>query len=674
MNIKKVSKLSIISIVLISNPSIYASDLKKLETVKAPSSVIPVRRDFPLNDKLNPCDDFHKYVCSNVESSFKLREDRSRHVFAFSDSDERILEFKKNFFKNLPKEKKLDQQGQQLKDYYMACMNKNEGIKQEKEYISKIIAAVNKIKTPHDFINYNIQNVVSGNDSLFHFGGTANKDNPKIYDIFIGSNLMNLPEHSYYEDKVLMNDYKKLIIDFFRIIEPKKKDAEYNNIADSIIQIEQDFVKIYPKPAVRRQRWSEKRQETQEAMIKKYSNLGLAELFKVTPSNLFVANQIPEGLDFLNSKITNENLQAFKDYYLYSFLSDVLDDSNPAYFKKQFDFSNKYLGGPVKRSERNERCTRSTMYSFMLELDSLLVPRMFPNFPEEKVKEVASKIRESIISGISKNSWLSASAKEKAIAKIKLAKLYLIQPQNEKEWDFKPVKKYSSTKRLDNRLLLRKTMMDKELEDLKHEVNHEAWGMGPLIVNAYYDPSANKFVLPIGILQYPFFDANGSIVDNLGAVGTVFAHELGHGVDDQGSKYDENGKLNQWMSMNDLKEFSNRSKKLIDQFNKAGHNGSLTLGENVADLVGLTFAYNAAFPEGKGAIEDKKKLFIAYARLWCNVTRPKQEENQLKTDPHALGWARINEQVKQQKGFAEAFQCKAGDKMTLPENEMVHIW
>ena len=178
----------------------------------------------------------------------------------------------------------------------------------------------------------------------------------------------------------------------------------------------------------------------------------------------------------------------------------------------------------------------------------------------------------------------------------------------------------------------------------------------------------------MGILQYPFFNPEGDIIENLGAVGAVIGHELGHGIDDQGSRYDEDGKLKQWMTMKDLKEFSSRGYKMIEQFNKVGHNGVLTLGENIGDLVGLTFAYQAAFPENNPSVEDQKKLFVAYGRLWCGVARPKAEESQLKTDPHALGWARINEQVKHQKAFAQAFNCKKGDKMTLSDDERIKIW
>ena len=180
--------------------------------------------------------------------------------------------------------------------------------------------------------------------------------------------------------------------------------------------------------------------------------------------------------------------------------------------------------------------------------------------------------------------------------------------------------------------------------------------------------------MPIGILQYPFFMKDGDVIENLGAVGSVAGHELGHSIDDEGSKFDAKGKLNQWMAEEDIKKFQERGKKMIEQFNKIGHNGNLTQGENIADLVGLSFAYNAAFPENKGQVEDKKKFFVAYGRVWCNVMREKTKEMQLKTDPHSLGYARINEQVKHQSGFQEAFSCKANNKLYLDEEKRIKIW
>ncbi|MGZ3809487.1 MAG: M13-type metalloendopeptidase, partial [Bacteriovorax sp.] len=212
-----------------------------------------------------------------------------------------------------------------------------------------------------------------------------------------------------------------------------------------------------------------------------------------------------------------------------------------------------------------------------------------------------------------------------------------------------------------------------ELKDIR------SWeGVEPLTVNAFYQSSYNQFTMLQGILQYPFYDQESSLVENLAGVGMVVGHELGHGIDDQGSKYDSSGKLRDWMTAKDQKKFKELTKSLVDQYSKAGMNGEFTLGENIGDLVGLTAAYDAAFSENKLAPselkQEQKKFFLSYARSWCEVQLPGVRELRLKSDPHSLGIARVNEVVKHFAGFKEAFNCEDKDPMILPAASRVHIW
>jgi len=638
------------------------------------SQTIPDRRDFPVDDQVDPCADFHKYVCNKVESSFKLRPDRSRHTFAFNDSVERLLEAKKTFFKNIDQEKNLGVRGEGLKNYYQACMNEKAGIVDEKRFLKDLNSQAEKLKSTEDFAKLMVQNLAEGRYSVLGVGNDENKDDSSKYDFNIGANFMLLPDHSYYENAELMVSYRQIIIEYFHTLFPKWSKSVLNKKADNIISLQRDFIKVYPQKAERRQRYSERHQMTQDEFATKYASLQLKSLIGKLQKTTLLQIPIPESLNFYLQQIKSGQTQRLRDFYHFVSLYNVIDDSYPKLFAKRFAFNNKYFGGPEKRSVRQERCTMAMMGTFEKELDEVLLPRIFPHFPEEKLMTVANTIRQSILSGLEKNEWLSTMARREAIKKITVAKLQLVRPLNDQEWDFLPILKYSNTKPIENGMLLEKALYIKMLKENAEPVFPDKWLMGPLTVNAYYNPSQNRFVLPAGILQYPFFDAEGGVLENLGGVGAVIGHELGHGIDDMGSKFDEKGSLRQWMTEKDLVTFKERGKKLVDQFNKIGHDGSLTLGENTADLVGLTFAYNAAFPKGQGTIDDKRKFFQSYARLWCNVTLPKMEEKQLKTDPHALGWARINEQVKHQSGFEEAYSCKAGSAMTLPASERVQIW
>ncbi len=665
------------------------------------SSLIPPKRDFQLNAMVNPCDDFHQYVCSSAENSFELPAERRGHSFAFSDSAERILEVRKQFLAKLSGKKftpnpnvKLDFQVQltpqlkqdprvaQISTNYVACMDSKAQAADERAVFQEIQNQIAQIKSVDELVQLDLALTKEGKESLFGFFPAENLDDPKKYDVTYWFSMMRLSDHDYYEKADLMADYKNILSDFFT------RTRAYNSStkttlspqarADRFIELEKEFVKIYPKPAERRQRWSQKRYLTRTELVQKYPVIGFQRIFPLISDDNLQRLPIPEAFDFIQQNLTAEKLSTWKDLMLVNATIDLLDDSDPQFFNKQFDFRKKHFGGAERRPNREERCARK-IEVFSREMDYVLLPQMFPHFPKEKFLSLGESIRGSIINGLTENTWLSRTSKNAAIQKIRKARLQLIQPETEKEWDFQPlVTSYSPKQPLRNSMKLAAAQFEKTLREIKEPVDQDKWGMSPLTVNAYYDPSKNKFVMPIGILQYPFFSDEMSLEENLGAVGAVIGHELGHGVDDQGSKYDADGKLNEWMTDKDRLELGRRSSKLIEQFNKIGHNGQFTLGENIGDLVGLSFAYHAAFP-GNGhsnpeTLQKKRNLFIGYARLWCEVKRQQLKELQLKTDPHALGVARINEQVKHQPGFAEAFACPAGSKMTLPDSDRVVIW
>jgi putative endopeptidase len=361
-------------------------------------------------------------------------------------------------------------------------------------------------------------------------------------------------------------------------------------------------------------------------------------------------------------------------------LREKLDQGYPDFYDKAFIFANKFLGGKNKRSELDEECTTLTMHRFGAEFDYLILPKMFPHFSSEKIAELVSKIKASILASLSKNNWLSPNAKNEAVKKISTAFMRLVSPVTFADWKFLPIVEYGKDSYLANIEKRNELSDDREFSFFRELKDIRSWeGVGPLEVNAFYQPAYNQFTMLQGILQYPFYDQKNAEIENLAGIGMVVGHELGHAIDDQGSKYDASGKLRNWMTENDLKKFKELTKSLIEQYNKAGMNGEYTLGENIGDLVGLTAAYDAAFSLNNTSSEvdlnnQKKKFFLNYARSYCEVQLPGVRDLRLKSDPHSLGVARVNEVVKHFASFKDVFSCKENDPMILSAEKRVHIW
>ncbi len=637
---------------------------------KKASSAIPEKRDFPVNQSLSPCQNFFNYACSEAISGFELREDRSRHIFSFSDSHERVLEAKKKFLLSLPEKKELSPRAQTLSHVFQACMNEKSSAAEEKERVGQLLSEVASIQTHEEFQKFLFHKMQNAEFSFVDWGATSNLDDSDWDDVYFLADLQTLPEKTYYEKPEVLADLQALAQAMFEAAGLHGAPER----AKAVVAFEKEFSKSYPAPAEMRELFNTKSSTTREKVLKEYPAFQMAGFFEKLPKRTRLKNLTPQNYAWVNQALTREPLETLKNVYLFRALPAYMDDAYPEYFKQAFEFNKKHLGGPNVRPVRQERCTMYVMDHFTKEIDAELLPIFFPSFPEEKLIALVEKVRASIIRGIETNQWLSPQSKKAAVNKIRVARLQLVKPRNDKEWDFTPPAQYSPDRRYANNHLLEKNLQEKTLRELAQKRDRNRWEMGPLTVNAYYSPSDNKFVLPIGILQYPFYDPQLPDSTNLGAVGMVVGHELGHGVDDHGARYDATGRMIQWMSKKDLKEFEKRGQRLVAQFDKAGHNGKLTLGENIGDLVGITFAYQAAFPADKGTLKEKQDFFLQYARTWCGVVRPKMREMLLKTDPHSAIDARVNEQVKHQPGFEQAFACKAGDPMILPQKDRVQIW
>jgi putative endopeptidase len=640
------------------------------------SSEIPLKREFPLNPKINPCENLYEHACSKTIESFQLRADRRRHSFAFSDSAERILEFKKKYIKELTTKEAESPVSGQIKNFYISCMNKEARAKEESSEVQKMMDDQKKVTSKKEWLKGQALKIHSGKSGFIGYSSSDNFDDARKSDLMLGVGYSLLPEKSYAKNEELMKALLVLVTDYFKTVGADRPLERAQTVIK--YEVDQQDNRFYPVEA--RIAYSQRRFITKKDLVEKYPDLELKVFLDQIPNTTLIRNMNPKTIPFLNKIAKSYSLDELKTLEMFYELKSKLDQGYPKFYDEAFVFANKFLGGKNKRSELDEECTMLAMHRFGAEFDYLVLPKMFPNFSSEKVADLVGKIKTSILSSLAKNTWLTPPAKKEAQRKISTAFMRLVSPQKYEDWKFLPIAEYGKDTYLANIEKRNEISDDREFKYFRELKDIRSWeGVEPLEVNAFYQSSYNQFTMLQGILQYPFYDQKSLEIENLAGVGMVVGHELGHAIDDQGSKYDADGKLRDWMSAKDLKKFKELTKSLVDQYSKAGMNGEYTLGENIGDLVGLTAAYDAAFSTANTATEaelktQKKNFFLNYARSWCEVQLPGVRDLRLKSDPHSLGVARVNEVVKHFAGFKEAFNCLDSDPMVFSAEQRVHIW
>ncbi len=350
----------------------------------------------------------------------------------------------------------------------------------------------------------------------------------------------------------------------------------------------------------------------------------------------------------------------------------------------EFEFSEKVLRGVKEPLPRWERCTEMADRSLGDALGQAFVQRFFPPTAKQRMDELVSNMRATLADELTNADWLSAETKKQALGKLEKIDPKIGYPTKWKDYSAIEMTPGHLVENVQAASLWR---MKRQVDKLGKPVDRTEWGMTPPTVNAYYSPLMNEIVFPAGILQPPFFDATADDAVNYGAIAVVIGHEIGHGFDDQGAKFDAQGNLRNWWTDADNKEFGKRTACIVDQFNGfevtpgQRHLGKLVTGEALGDLGGIALAYKAyhrslkgAEPPVIGGLTGDQRFFIAFARVWATNARPEDDGLRLKTDPHPLPRYRVIETLKNVPEFAKAFNCKDGDPMVRPAAIRCKLW
>jgi len=579
---------------------------------------------------------------------------------------------------------------QKIGDFYFSALDsgtiEKEGIKPLQAEFDKIAS----IKTISD-----IPTVVSrlhyiGINTLFNMGVSPDDKNSSKNIVQLYQGGLGMPDRDYYlkedaKSTSIRMAYQLHIKKIFTLLGDNEKDAAHNSII--VLNIENELAKNSRTRVELRNseaNYNKKTYEELKALTPNFSWDAYLNPIGISGIKEVVIGQ-PEFFSALNVLLKKFSPNDWKTYLRWHLINDMASKVNSAIDNEHFSFYGTTLSGLKEMRPRWKRALEATDQALSEALGQLYVEKHFTAESKAKVNIMIDNLMATYRERINTRTWMGDETKKKALEKLNAITRKIGYPDKWMDYSRLEINRGSYVM---NQIRANIFMSDFVIDQLNKPVDKTRWGMSTPTVNAYYNPSVNEIVFPAGILQPPFFNAAADDAVNYGAIGAIIGHELTHGFDDQGSRYDAIGNMQEWWTAVDKENFKQKTSLLIAQYNNfkvldnIPVNGELTLGENIADLGGITLAYYAFKKslEGKPApakidgFTAEQRFFISWAQGWRGEMQPEARRNQIMTDPHSPGEFRANGPISNMQEFYDAFNVKQGDKLYKPENERISIW
>lgn len=413
-----------------------------------------------------------------------------------------------------------------------------------------------------------------------------------------------------------------------------------------------------------------------------FSSTGIA-----APDRLIITE--PKYFAFLSGFIEATPAEQIRDYLTFMTIHQAAPFAHSSLEQAHFDLYSKTLDGIEVMRPREERIVKVVNQSLGELLGQMFVARHFPPDAKARAIEMTKDITEAFQNRIKKLPWMSESTRSYALEKLDAFKVKIGYPDQWRDFSALTIKgPEKGGDYLQNVIAMSKWKQSIDYQRIGKEVDREEWFMAPQVVNAYYNPMFNEIVFPAAILQPPFFDWEADAAVNYGGIGAVIGHEMTHGFDDQGSRFDKYGNLSEWWTAEDKDRFQVLTSRLVEQFNTYRPfddlplNGTFTLGENIADLGGLSVAYDAlqlyynrhGRPDVIDGYTPEQRFFMSWATVWRTKIRPEALRTQIKTDPHPPGLYRAVAAPSNMESFYHAFQIRSDSKWYRPQEIRIKIW
>lgn len=560
--------------------------------------------------------------------------------------------------------------------------------------IQGLLDQIQEIKTLKDAIDYGVRNAEYGVTSFMNFAVFADLMNSTTNTAYLTGTGLGLPDRDYYvaeDDKSveLRGQYVDHIARMFGFL--GVNDADAMDKAKRILDLETKLaIPMLTKEESRNPTNLYNPMKIEEINTlspvinwKEYlTDLGVGQLESIVVMQ-------PKYIEALTKTLRSTDIETIKDFFTWSDFNSSAGFLNKEIEMANFDFYGKTLRGQEQQRQRWERALSQAGRMIGEPIGKLYVDKYFPPEAKQKAQDMIDNIMVAFDHRINALDWMTPETKVKALDKLNNFTVKIGYPDEWKDYSkLEILSKEDGGSYAGNLLAVGKWQYQDMISKLGQPVDKKEWGMSPQTVNAYYNPLNNEIVFPAAILQPPFYDYTADEAVNYGGIGAVIGHEISHGFDDQGSRFDADGNLINWWSDADTEAFAARNTKLIDQFDAfeplpgVNVNGTFTLGENIGDLGGINVAYDALqlYLDAEGRPGDidgfspEQRFFISWGTIWRNKVRDEALINLIKTDPHSPGIYRAIGPVSNMQTFYDAFDVAEGDNMYRTEDERVYIW
>jgi putative endopeptidase len=642
-----------------------------------------------IDTSVDPCTDFYQYACGNWIKNNPIPPDYPVWL-SFAEVQEynlatlhRILESAAaNDPKRGPVIKKIG-------DFYASCMDESAvnkaGWQPLKPELDRIAAAKDK----KQMIEVMSHEQLIGPNPLLGFGAGPDLHNAEMTVAGIDQNGLTLPDKDYYlkDDAptvAIRKTYLEHVQKMFALLGQSPKQAEHN--AATVLKIETELAKAFMDRTQRRDpKNRDHKMKTADALALA-PNFHLDRYFGASGAPAFTELNVgnPDYFKQINSLVESTPLEDWKVYMTWQMLNSAAPWLSDDFVQENFKFD-QAISGQEQLSARWKRCVNAVDGYLGEALGQSYVDETFGKEGKERMLKMVDALEKALQRDIQDLPWMTETTKKQALIKLAAIRNKIGYPDKWRDYSKLTVARGDL---LGNVFRASEFESNRQLQKIGKPVDKTEWGMSPPTVNAYYSGSHNEIVFPAGILQPPFFDRAMDDAVNFGGIGLVIGHELTHGFDDQGRKFDPQGNFRDWWTAEDGAEFEKRASCVADEYSSfvsvddVHLNGKLTLGENTADNGGARIALMALHEMMAQNNQDPNKkidgytadqrFFLGFGRVWCQNSTPEFLRVGARTDPHSPGRWRVNGVLRNMPEFQKAFNCKPGQPMA-PENAC-RVW